>query len=75
MLMRMFKMLTSMRLDNFHRSSMTNTLAWNLTLSEPPQHGKPRLTLLGHQKHSSLDPSGSVSAYWTEAFRDAVDQL
>ena len=47
MLMMIFKMLTSMRLDYHHRSTMTNTLAWNLTLLEPPQHGKPRLTLPG----------------------------
>ena len=32
MMMMMFKMLTSMRLDYLHRSSVTNTLAWNLTL-------------------------------------------
>ena len=47
MLMVMFKMMTSMGLDHRHRSTMTNTLAWNLTLSEPPQHGKTRLTWLG----------------------------
>ena len=47
MLMTMLKMLTSMRLGYLHRSTMTNTLAWNLTLSETPQHGKSRLTLPG----------------------------
>ena len=31
MLTMMFKMLTSMKLDYLHRSTMTNTLAWNLT--------------------------------------------
>ena len=47
MLMMMFKMLTSMRLGCLHRSTMTNTLAWKLTLSKLPQYGKPRLTLPG----------------------------
>ena len=61
MLMTMFKMLTSMRVDYLHRSTMTNTLAWNL---------KPRLTLPG-----ASTPDRSVSANGTEAFRDAVDRL
>ena len=43
----MFKMLISMRLDYLHRSTMANTLAWNLTLLEQPQHDNPRLTLHG----------------------------
>ena len=47
MLTMMFKMLTSMRLDYFHRSTMTNTPAWNLTLLEQPQHDNLRLTLPG----------------------------
>ena len=38
---------TSMRLDYLHRSTMTNTLAWNLTLLEQPQHDNPKLTLPG----------------------------
>ena len=42
----MFNMLASMRLDFVRRTTMTNTLAWNLTLSEQPQYDKPRLTLL-----------------------------
>ena len=40
MLMIMFMMLTSMRLGYHPRSTMTNTLAWNLTLLEPPQHSR-----------------------------------
>ena len=47
MLTMMFKLLTSMRLDYLHRSTMTNTLAWNLTLLEQPQHDNPKLTLPG----------------------------
>ena len=47
MLNMMFKMLTSMRLDYRHRSTVTNTPAWNLNLLEQPQHDNPRLPLLG----------------------------
>ena len=47
MLTMMFKMPTSMRLNYLHRSTMTNTLAWNLTLLEQPQHDNPKLTLPG----------------------------
>ena len=47
MLTMMFKLLTSMRLDYLHRSTMTNTLAWSLTLLEQPQHENPKLTLSG----------------------------
>ena len=61
MMMMMFKMLTSMRLDYLHRSSVTNTLAWNLTLSEQPQHGKPRLTFPGDQKE--FEPRPRTEAY------------
>ena len=46
MLMMFFKILTLMRLNYLQKSTMTNTLAWNLTLSEFWQHRKPRLTLL-----------------------------
>ena len=42
-----FKLPTSMRLDYLHRSTMTNTLAWNLTILEQPQHENPKLTLPG----------------------------
>ena len=64
MWMMMFKMLTSMRLDYLRRSNMTNTLPWNLTLSEQPQHDKPRLTLPGDLKHSSLDPGQKRISAW-----------
>ena len=67
MLTMMCKMPTSMRLDYLHRSTMTNTLAWNLTLFEQPQHDNPRLTLPGDRKHSSLDPGRKRISEWDES--------
>ena len=61
LMMMMFKMLTSMRLDYLHRRTMTNTLTWNLTLSEQPQHGKPGLTLAGDLK--AFEPRPRTEAY------------
>ena len=47
-----------------HRSIMTNTLAWNSTMLEQPQHDNPKLILLGDGKHSNLDHGQKHISEW-----------